>query len=517
MIEIPIENVSQVLGCLCKNPNILKNTKEYNLTTSDFEVNAHKIIFSCIYNMYKSGITDNISSIELIEYMKSFNIDWHKMYIEYDNDYSYLENIIKTSNIKNFDYHYTRLKKFVLLKELDLGGWDTRRVYDETNINIELNMSFETKTIEELLNSLFAFNHDLKKKWCSSLDSDSEMTNSREGLRDLIQLFQQGQVFGVKLVNPVLNSIYKGARFGKVILDGASSGSGKTRVAVMNACNMAIPFKYDTQSKKWVTNGLNESVLIISTELQREEVQGMMLATVSKIEENRLNYEYSSLDVEELNRLEKAITLLENYPIQICNLPNYDLNDLELVIEDYIIKYGTRYVFFDYIHMTGKLMEQLKGAREDLIILQIMTAIKNISVKHNCFFWVGSQLNRSVNQAENQDSFAVFRGAFSIGDKVDGGLVTRKTTPDEISDILEKIKGIGGFKKVYRPNLVRTVVKNRGGQNSIKIWVYFNYATLEENVVAVTDLDNNLITIDIIEQDEGTIEDYETYLNWLNS
>ncbi|MGB5912849.1 MAG: hypothetical protein WBH31_16785, partial [Promethearchaeia archaeon] len=55
----------------------------------------------------------------------------------------------------------------------------------------------------------------------------------------------------------------------------------------------------------------------------------------------------------------------------------------------------------------------LKGIREDIIILQIMTACKNIANKYGCFFWIGSQLNRNVNDANNKDSFAVFRSAFS--------------------------------------------------------------------------------------------------------
>ena len=161
-------------------------------------------------------------------------------------------------------------------------------------------------------------------------------------------------------------------------------------------------------------------------------------------------------------------------------------------------------------------MEQLKGAREDIIILQIMTALKNIANKYQCFIWVGSQLNRNANDSNNKDTFAVFRSAFSIGDKVDIGLATMKASTDEVNELCESLEKIKNFNTINKPNLVTTVIKNRGGQNAIRIWINFNHSTLSETVVAVTDLENNLISIELFNQDEGSIDEVSKWLGWLN-
>ena len=508
-------SIKQVLGCLLKSPNILNDNK-YNMVLDDFPNNHQKIIYGCIYNQCKLGIKSSISVLQLKMYMKEFNSTWYDRYSKYDPNDSYLYELIECANEKDFEYHYNRVKKNSLLKELNLGGWDVSRIYDETGSDKELNFKFESSSIEEILESLMSFNNHLKKKWCSDLDEGSEMSSSSEGIRDLVAQFKKGQTFGIKLPNPVLNSIAKGARLGKVVLFGAGSGVGKTRISVMNACDIALPFKLNTEANKWECNGKYENTLIITTELLKEEVQSMMLSCVSKISETKLNYSFNELSSNERKNLEKSICLLEKFPIHICHLPNYDLNDLEIVIEEYVIKHNIRYIFFDYIHLTGKIMEQLKGVREDIIILQIMTACKNIANKYGCFFWIGSQLNRSVSDTNAKDTFAVFRSAFSIGDKVDIGLATMKATPQEVEDITKMLSSMSNFKKIKKPNLVTTVIKNRGGQTSLRMWINFNHSTLEEHVVAVTDLEGNPMSIDLFNQEDELISNSDEWLGWLN-
>ena len=398
-------STKQVLGTLLKSPSIL-DEKNFNLNMDDFVENHHKIIFGCIYNLNKTGLKSTVDAVQLLSYMKDFNIEWYNMYIQCDINNEFLDSIQKDIKENDFEYNYNRLKKNSLLRELHNGGWDVTRIYDVTGSNKELNLNFESSTIDDILESLFSFDNKLKKKWCSDLNVSSELSSSKEGLRDLIRQFQQGDTFGIKLPNPVLNSIAKGARFGKVVLYGAGSGVGKTRVSVMNACHMAMPFKLNKNSGQWEVNGKHENVLFITTELLQEEIQSMMLSCVSNISEGKLNYAFKDLSSVERNNLNKAVALLENFPIHICHLPNYDLNDLEIIIEEYVLKHNVRYIYFDYIHLTGKIMEQLKGIREDIVILQIMTSLKNIANKYEVFIWVGSQLNRNANESLLLESLA---------------------------------------------------------------------------------------------------------------
>lgn len=507
-----INNVEQVLGCLIQTPSLLKQ-QEYEFTVKQFHKAEHKIIFSCIHNLFKLGMTSTVQSDEFYSYLKSFNESYSFKYLELDPEFEYYNSLLKNANLDNFDYHYSRMKKFLLLEELELGGWDITRLYDFTNTNKQLNSEFENKTIDELLDSLFKFNNDLKKKWCTNLHQESQMTESSDDLNELINLFKSGATYGIKLLNPIMNVAFGGARLGKVLLDAGQAGSGKSRFAIANACNMAMPFRYDPKLKRWVSNGLSESVLCINTELMQDEIQAMMLAHIAHIDESKLRYDFNSLDSYELARVEIAKKLLKKYPIQMCYLPNYDLEDLEIVLEEYVLKYGIRYIFFDYVHLTAKIITQLKGIREDIIILQIMTALKNLCTKFNCFCWVGSQLNRNSTSGEGKDSFAQLRSSFSIGDKIDGCTIATKPTAKEIEDLLETVGGFGP-----RPNLYRTIIKNRGGQlNGIRIWVKFDHGKLHEQVVAVTDLDGIPIQVELINQEEGQLDNCEQILESLNN
>lgn len=512
MLERYIENVEQVLGCLLTDPTLQK-LPEYNFSVENFEKSEHKILYVCIHNMHKLGITSTISVEDFISYIKTFNDTYLDMYIKRDANFDYFNKLISEANLDNFDYHYVRMRKFLLLDELLLGGWDISRVYDISNQNKLLNSEFENRTIDELLESLFKFSNELKKKWCTTLNQESKMTISSDSLDELINTFKSGQTYGIKLLNPIMNVAFGGARVTKVVLDAGQAGSGKSRFSIANACNMAMPFRYDPKSKQWVSNGLPEPVLCINTELMQDEIQSMMIAHISHVDESVLRYDYEGLSKEEKNRVEIALELLKRYPIQMCYLPNYDLNDLEVLLEEYVLKYGIKYIFFDYIHLTGKIISQLKGIREDIIILQIMTAIKNLCTKFGCFCWVGSQLNRNSTTGESKDSFAQLRSSFSIGDKIDGCTIASKPTPKEIEDLLETVGGFG----TKKPNLYRTIIKNRGGRlNGIRIWVRFDHGKLYEEVIAVTDLDGIPMSVDLIDQDEGQVENHQAILDYLN-
>ncbi len=48
-------NVAQVLGVLCKNPQILQRTDEFQLSPDDFDNILDKYIFSTIFNCFNEG------------------------------------------------------------------------------------------------------------------------------------------------------------------------------------------------------------------------------------------------------------------------------------------------------------------------------------------------------------------------------------------------------------------------------------------------------------------------------
>ena len=67
----------------------------------------------------------------------------------------------------------------------------------------------------------------------------------------------------------------------------AGSGVGKTRTMVGNACYMAYPIRYDTSKHEWVNMGSCEKVLYVGTEQEMSEIQTLILAYLSGVNEEK--------------------------------------------------------------------------------------------------------------------------------------------------------------------------------------------------------------------------------------
>ena len=102
MLDKYIENVEQVLGCLLLNPALQKQP-EYNFSVENFVRGEHKILYVCIHNMHKLGITSTISVEDFVSYIQTFNETYFTMYKEYDSDFNYFRSLLANANLDNFD------------------------------------------------------------------------------------------------------------------------------------------------------------------------------------------------------------------------------------------------------------------------------------------------------------------------------------------------------------------------------------------------------------------------------
>ena len=86
-------------------------------------------------------------------------------------------------------------------------------------------------------------------------------------------------------------------RPGKFMLRSATTGGGKTRQSLMDMCSISCVELYDYKTKSWRKNGVVKPTLFISTELEKRELQTVMLAFISGINEDVIkNGNYSSSD-----------------------------------------------------------------------------------------------------------------------------------------------------------------------------------------------------------------------------
>lgn len=271
-----------------------------------------------------------------------------------------------------------------------------------------------------------------------------------------------------------------------------------SRVSVGDAAYVSIPYYYDINNKEWINTGYNASSLIITTELEIDEVQSLIMAYVSGVpEEHILDGVYASGEEE---RVDKAIQYINESKLFIEQIPNFNIEDVENVIKKYKLKYQVGYVWFDYIHTSMKILNEVANKtrgvklREDNVLLMFADRMKTLANTLNVHIDTSTQVNGEWRNVKNAD-MNLIRNCKAIADKVDLGMVMLPVSEADKLGIEQIVAKNQGF--LPEPNLVYHVYKNRRGKlNHIRVFVYFDYSTCRTTDLFVTDNNYNLIDVD---------------------
>lgn len=287
-----------------------------------------------------------------------------------------------------------------------------------------------------------------------------------------------------------------------------------TRTSIADVCNFSIPYFYDTTKKEWTYTGCEEPALFISTELEEDEVQTIIMAYVSGVPENKILDGSYSGDEEE--RVDKAIEYISTYPLYIEIINDFCIEDISNIIKTYKREKGCRYFVFDYIHMSAKLIAEVasmsKGMklREDQTLFLFMDMLKNLAMKLDVFILTMTQLNGTYKDSQIKDE-TMLRGAKSLADRIDLGEISLRPTAQELEAVRKLMHNMFG---VPEPNLVRHIYKVRRGKlTKIRVWQYADLSTGRTKDLFITDNYFNLIKTEIAEAEiEKVIEEHSVRL-----
>ena len=333
--------ILQIIGCVYKKPSILSETEKYVITDQDFSEPFHRIVFGTIYNLYNQGakqITLEAITNYLSSRQKQFAIFTQNKGEEW---------LIKTAeyaNINTFDYYYNRLKKFSLLRAYDNNGIDVSDIYDINNIldvkkkNIQEDF-LDNSSLEEIANKINAKIDNIRIQYVDSTFGEAVQASS--GIDALLEQLAERPDVGVPLYGPLINTVTRGARLKKMYLRSAPTGHGKTRSMIADVCYIGCNEIYD-EVFGWIRNGIAEPVLYITTEQELNEIQTLMLAFISNVNEDHIiNFKFEG---DELERVEYARDILKRSPIYVVELPDFSLQDVENIIKKNIRENGVKYV-----------------------------------------------------------------------------------------------------------------------------------------------------------------------------
>ena len=488
-----------VLSCLMRKPLLLQDER-YAFVKTDFHSPVQQMIFYAIYNLAQQGvqhITPNDIDIYLHQYESQYT------YFHKEKGFEYVAQCYQTSegsDDKQFHLYYDRLKKFSMLRDLEDLGISTKEFYDRDkdalNLDIEdeklnkMSLTSIPERIRELL--VEVENRHIGK------DQGTSQTVGK-GIRDLVEELKLQPEVGLPLDGDIVNYAARGARLGKLYTYSAPSGAGKTRYMVGNACAISMP--YIDNNGKIIIRGSSadekdnyQKVLFVTTEQQADEIQTMILAYVSGV--NEKNILLGNYSPEQFDRIQQALDIIEKYQdnfIIEC-IPDPSIAMIKARLVKYIVQDEVEYIFYDYIFSSPGLLSEFRdvAVREDVALMMLSNSLKEIAMVYKVFIQSATQLNDGWSRKEiGVRDQNCLRGSKAIADKIDMGLIGVRLNEEEkkqVDAVWSELQGQNPKKYNCLPNIVIDIYKNRRGElNNVKIFRYFDYGTCRCKDLFVTD------------------------------
>lgn len=488
-------SIMQVLGCLITNPNLFDRTDKYNLSIEDFGESFHKTIFGTVSNLKQQGLKE-INVVDIDNYLSS-RPTLYKTFNS-NNGAEYVNEIIKLADRKKFDYYYNRMKKMTLLRMYMNYGVDVTWLYNPDSLDIKVKQQqedwFDTSDLSAIAGAIDEKIDEIKSHYLDTIGENGFQAGA--DIFNLIEELKTTPEVGIPLYGAFINTITRGARLKKFYLRSAATGKGKTRSMAADVCTFSCGQIYDLYLQKWVKHGAKEPSLFITTEQEVSEIQTMMLAFLSGVQEdNILNGKYAE---GEEDRVQYAAGLLSQAPLWIKELPDFSIDDIETIIRKYVIDEEVKMVCFDYMHTSLKILEEITRKaggiklREDNILFMLSIRLKDLCNELGVFIMSATQLNGDAQGAKNADQ-NVLRGAKAIADKVDFGSILMPVTDEDVQ-ALEPLLAMGSM---TTPNIVMHVYKNRRGKyTGVKLWCIADLGICRIDPIFLTDNNYKLIPIE---------------------
>lgn len=497
--------IMQVIGCVYNNPHLLEYTDKYTITDNDFQDQFHKVAFGAIYKLHELG-AQSISLENICDFLAQRPKS--EAVFKQQKGEEWLLKVADSAMPSTFDYYYSRLKKMSLLRAYDAYGVDVTFIYDPDNImdvkKKQLQEDWlDNASLEDIVRKVDDRIDAIKSEYAN--DSFGEAHQAGEGINELIERLKLHPEVGVPLYGPLVNTVTRGARLKKFYLRSAPTGVGKSRTMIADACYIACNWIYDDVFG-WIKNGTCQPTLYITTEQEKEEIQTMMLAFLSAVnEEHILNGKYEG---DEEERVLRAAQILSEAPLYIEVLPDFSLQDIEDKIKKNIRDHDVKYVFHDYIHTSLKILEEITKRsggvklREDNILFMLSIRLKDLCNQYGIFIMSATQLNGDYQDSKTPDQ-NLLRGAKAIADKIDYGSILLGVKDEDIQ-ALDNILSLNTFD---RPTIKMSIYKNRRGRyKGIILWCKADLGCCRVQPMFATTYDYEILSIEdikIITEDPG--------------
>ena len=522
----------QVIGSLMLKPLLFL---EYpDIYVSDFDDKVIKVCFMGIRRLYDSGAT-TLSVLEVDEEISKIDNAGTAIY-KNGGGLDFLKIAYEFAQVDNFEIYYTRVKKYSLLRRLKKDGYNISEFYkdDKDIINpaeeLKIQEHFDESSLEDILNAIEGKYTIIRNEF---LNGGLKKGDPAEGIFQLIDELQRTPNIGPSLEGDIFSSACRGARPGCFYLKSAGSGTGKTRTSVFDACKITYPIRWSHDQEVFVQEITAQGelrqprkTLFIVTEMDKEELQTIMLAYLSGVNESHIltgKYEFG-----ELSRVKFAAKIIEKYRdyffIEEISEPN--LVNIEATIKKYATIEGIKYCFFDYIHSTASMIDQFSrnNLNEASILMMMANQLKQLAKDYGIFIFSATQVNvgAMVDDGEFKNETNI-RGAKSIADKADVGFVITRISEKTWNSLLPKLRqharsGLIASQYIENPLFWPTHVLDiykmrRGMYKNVRIWSHIDLGNGRRQDLFITTAENEPFSHDTMDIFNSAKE--QEILNWM--
>ena len=516
-----------------KNPLLFLEYPDIKIT--DFDEKIYRVLFLNIKKLYEEGATV-LTPIEIDQEIEK-HTNSAEIYRK-DGGLDILKTAYEFAEPTNYEVYYTRLKKYALLRRLQKEKYDISEFYiDDKDVDnpleeVKIQERLQQASLEDILNSVEGKYNIIRNDF---LNGGKVKGDPAEGIFELIENLQKSPNIGPSLEGKIFSSVCRGARRGCFYLKSASSGCGKTRTSIFDACHLAYPIKWSFDVNSFVEevdyNGevkQPKKVLFIVTEMDKEELQTIILAYLSGVNETHiLTGQY---ELGELIRVKYAAKIMEKYSgyflIEEISEPN--LVNIQSTIKKYATIDKVKYIAFDYIHTTASLVNQFEknGLREDVVLMLLANQLKQLAKDYNLFILSATQVNATamVEDGEFKNETSI-RASKSIVDKADIGYVMTRINDKIWNSFVPQLRvaareGLINSRILEDPNerpthIIDIYKMRRGRYKNVRIWINLNLGTGQRKDLFITSADNQPFAFtDIFETThEIPIQDWRKEVN----
>ena len=501
---------SKVIGCLMHKPLLFL---EYpDIRRSDFDDKIAKVCLLTIQKLYEAGATE-LTPEEVDQEIYRCGGAAAQIY-KTENGLDFLKESYEYANLSNFSVYYKRVRKNALLRKLQAAHYDISEYFidgkdaDDPLKETETIDKLENASLEDILNSVEKNYSEIRNDF---LNGGHAKGDPAEGINQLIDDLKEAPSIGPSLEGKYFSSVCRGARPGCFFLKSSSTSGGKSRTSIFDACHLAYPKKWSQEKNDFIMRYDYKGdpveprkVLFIVTEMDKEELQTIMLAYLSGVDEDSILR--GKYELGEETRVRKAARIMEEYSgyFLIEEISDPNLQNVEATIRKYATVDDVKYVFFDYIHSTASMIGQFSknNIREDVILMMMANQLKQLAKDYNLFIFSATQVN-SLAMGDDEMAFKdekSIRGAKSIADKADMGYVMTRVSEKGWNSIIGTLKSAVREGTIAtdiienRPTHVLDIYKMRRGRyKMIRIWCNIHLGTGERKDLFITDAANQPI------------------------